>query len=310
MRSARAEAPPSPAAASPALAGPLAAWAARVSRRLPELIPPASQRPEPVHQAMQYALTGAGKRVRPVLTLAVADLFGCRSEPVLDLACAVEMVHACSLVLDDLPAMDDAALRRGRPTVHRVYGESVALLAALALLNRAYALVAEAAHRLALRRYTTEDVVHHLSAAIGSDGLIGGQALDLLASPEETSLDVLEYIHSHKTGALFMAAGELGAMAAEARRRDLEVIARFAKNLGLAFQIADDLLDVLGTPEETGKDTGKDAEKVTFVKLLGVPGAQALAAELLGFAVDSLAPLGRKADPLRELVRFVQHRSR
>jgi geranylgeranyl diphosphate synthase, type II len=311
VKLARAEAPPpSPAAASSALAGPLAAWAARVSRRLPELIPPSSQRPEPVHQAMQYALTGAGKRVRPVLTLAVADLFGCRSEPVLDLACAVEMVHACSLILDDLPSMDDAALRRGRPTVHRVYGESVALLAALALLNRAYALVAEAAHRLALRRYTTEDVVHHLAAAIGSDGLIGGQALDLLASPEEMSLDVLEYIHSHKTGALFMAAGELGAMAAEARRRDLEVIARFAKNLGLAFQIADDLLDVLGTPEETGKDTGKDEGKVTFVKLLGVPGAQALAAELLGFAVDSLAPLGRKADPLRDLVKFVQHRSR
>jgi len=296
-------------AAPSALAGPLAVWAARVNRRLPELLPPATARPEPVHQAMHYALTGAGKRVRPVLTLAVADLFGCRSEPVLDLACAVEMVHACSLVLDDLPAMDDAALRRGRPTVHRVFGESVALLAALALLNRAYALVAEAATRLALRRYTTEDVVHHLAAAIGSDGLIGGQALDLLASPEEMNLDVLEYIHSHKTGALFMAAGEMGAMAAEARRRDLEVIARFAKNLGLAFQISDDLLDVLGTPEETGKDTGKDAGKVTFVKLLGVPGAQALAGELLGFAVDSLAPLGRRADPLRDLVKFVQHRS-
>jgi geranylgeranyl diphosphate synthase, type II len=296
-------------AAPSALAGPLAVWAARVNRRLPELLPPATARPEPVHQAMHYALTGAGKRVRPVLTLAVADLFGCRSEPVLDLACAVEMVHACSLVLDDLPAMDDAALRRGRPTVHRVFGESVALLAALALLNRAYALVAEAATRLALRRYTTEDVVHHLAAAIGSDGLIGGQALDLLAKPEEMNLDVLEYIHSHKTGALFMAAGELGAMAAEARRRDLEVIARFAKNLGLAFQISDDLLDVLGTPEETGKDVGKDAGKVTFVKLLGIPGAQALAGELLGFAVDSLAPLGRKADPLRDLVKFVQHRS-
>ena len=296
-------------AAPSALAGPLAVWAARVNRRLSELLPPATARPEPVHQAMHYALTGAGKRVRPVLTLAVADLFGCRSEPVLDLACAVEMVHACSLVLDDLPAMDDAALRRGRPTVHRAFGESVALLAALGLLNRAYALVAEAATRLALRRYTTEDVVHHLAAAIGSDGLIGGQALDLLAKPEEMNLDVLEYIHSHKTGALFMAAGELGAMAAEARRRDLEVIARFAKNLGLAFQISDDLLDVLGTPEETGKDVGKDAGKVTFVKLLGVPGAQALADELLGFAVDSLAPLGRKADPLRDLVKFVQHRS-
>jgi geranylgeranyl diphosphate synthase type II len=304
---------PGPLPASPphpaVLGGRLADWAARVDGRLPELLPPAGARPEPVHQAMRYALTGAGKRVRPALTLAVADLCGARSGPVLDLACAVEMVHACSLVLDDLPSMDDAALRRGRPTVHRVFGESVALLAALALLNRAYALVAEAAHRLSLRRYTTEDVVHHLAAAIGSDGLIGGQALDLLTRPEEMSLDVLEYIHSHKTGALFMAAGELGAMAADARRRDLEVIARYAKNLGLAFQISDDLLDVLGTPEETGKDTGKDETKVTFVKLLGVAGAQALAAELLGFAVDSLAPLGRKADTLRELARFVQHRS-
>src|SRR6476659_7222066 len=281
-----------PTAAPTVLGGRLAAWAERVHRHLPGLLPPPTARPEPVHQAMHYALTGAGKRVRPVLTLAVADLFGVRSEPVLDLACAVEMVHACSLVLDDLPAMDDAALRRGRPTVHRAFGESVALLAALGLLNRAYALVAAAAHRLSLRRYTTDDVVHHL------------------AKPEEMNLDGLEYIHSHKTGALFMAAGELGAMAADAKRKDLEVIARYAKNLGLAFQIADDLLDVLGTPEVTGKDTGKDEGKVTFVRLLGVEGAQSLAAELLGFAVDSLAPLGRKAEPLRELAVFVQHRSR
>lgn len=292
------------------LAGTLANLAGRVNRRLPELLPAPEARPEPVHRAMHYALTGAGKRVRPVLTLAVAELFGERGDPVLDIACAVEMVHACSLVLDDLPQMDDAQLRRGRPTVHRAFGESVALLAALGLLNRAYALVAEAANRLSLRRYTAEDMIHHLAAAIGSDGLIGGQALDLLTEPEELSLDTLEYIHSHKTGALFMAAGELGAMAADARRRDLEVIARYAKNLGLAFQIADDLLDVLGTPEETGKDTGKDADKVTFVRLLGVEGAQALEAELLGFAVESLMPLGRKADSLREIAHFVQKRSR
>jgi geranylgeranyl diphosphate synthase type II len=257
---------------------------------------------------MAYALTGKGKRVRPVLTLAVAEIFGKSSAPVLDLACAVEMVHACSLVLDDLPAMDDAALRRGRPTVHRAFGEAVALLAALALLNRAYALAAASAQRLALARYTGEDLIHHLAAAIGSHGLIGGQALDLLSRPEEVDLDRLEYIHSHKTGALFMAAAELGAMAADARRRDLEVVSRYAKNLGLAFQISDDLLDVLATPEETGKDTGQDAAKVTFVKLLGVEGAQTLADELLGFAVASLEPLGRKADPLRELAAFVSRR--
>jgi geranylgeranyl pyrophosphate synthase len=295
-----------------ALDGGLAALAERVNRRLPELLPAAEQRPEAVHRAMLYALTGAGKRIRPVLTLAVAELFGAASAggAVLDLACAVEMVHACSLVLDDLPAMDDAALRRGRPTLHLAFGENVALLAALALLNRAYALVAESAHRLALKRYTAEDMVHHLAAAIGSEGLIGGQALDLLAAPGDASLELLEYIHSHKTGALFMAAGELGAMAVDARRRDLESVARFAKNLGLAFQISDDLLDVLGTAASTGKDVHRDAAKVTFVKLLGVPGAQALAAELLGFADESLAPFGRKAAPLRALARFVQHRSR
>ncbi len=298
------------APAGAALAGGLAALVERVDRRLPQLLPPADQRPEPVHRAMHYALTGAGKRVRPVLTLAVAELFGARVEAVLDLACAVEMVHACSLVLDDLPCMDDAALRRGRPTVHRAFGENVALLAALALLNRAYALVAESAHHLSLKRYTSEDMVHHLAAAIGSEGLIGGQALDLLAAPDDLDLEVLEFIHSHKTGALFMAAGELGAMAADARRRDLTLVARFAKNLGLAFQISDDLLDVVGSVESTGKDVHHDEGKVTFVKLLGLDGAQSLAAELLGFAVQSLDPLGRKGDPLRTLARFVQHRTR
>lgn len=317
--------------AAPALDGVdggLAALAERVNRRLPDLLPPAEQRPEAVHRAMRYALTGAGKRVRPVLTLAVAELFGgalfahaantgnadlagtAAGGAVLDLACAVEMVHACSLVLDDLPSMDDAALRRGRPTVHLEFGENVALLAALALLNRAYALVAESAHHLALKRYTAEDMVHHLAAAIGSEGLIGGQALDLLAAPGDSSLELLEYIHSHKTGALFMAAGELGAMAVDARRRDLESVARYAKNLGLAFQISDDVLDVLGTAATIGKDVHQDDAKTTFVKLLGVPGAQALAAELLGFAEESLAPFGRKAAPLRALARFVQHRSR
>jgi geranylgeranyl diphosphate synthase type II len=284
--------------------------AGAVDARLPELLPPATERPRRVHAAMRDALTGEGKRVRPVLTLAVAGIFGGSGEAVLDLACAVEMVHACSLVLDDLPAMDNATMRRGRPALHRTYGEDVAILAALALLNRAYALVAESAQRLGLRRYTAEDLVHHLAAAIGSGGLIGGQALDLLSRPEELDLDLLEYIHSHKTGALFMAAGELGAMAAGARRKELEIIARFAKNLGLAFQIADDLLDVLGSVAETGKDTGQDVGKVTFVKLLGVAGAQALAAELLGFAVASLEPLGRRADPLRALASFVQNRSR
>jgi geranylgeranyl diphosphate synthase type II len=285
-----------------------------VDARLPELLPPVEERPRRVHEAMRYALTSPGKRLRPALTLAVAELLSrpgaAAREPVLDLACAVEMVHACSLVFDDLPAQDDAALRRGRPTLHRGFGEDVAQLAGLALLSRAYAVVAAAGQRLALGRYTVEDMIHHLAEAIGTGGLIGGQALDLHTPPEELDLDRLEYIHSHKTGALFIAAGELGAMAVDARRRDLEAITRYAKNLGLAFQISDDLLDVLGTPEVTGKDSHQDAGKVTFVKLLGIEGARTLAGELLDFAVASLAPLGRRAELLRQLAAFVRDRGR
>lgn len=280
-----------------------------VEARLPDLLPSPDRQPTAVHEAMHYALTSPGKRLRPVLTLAVAEIFGARPKEHLDLACTVEMVHAASLILDDLPSMDDAALRRGRPTTHRKFGEATALLASFGLLNRAFSLLADRGQRLKLRRYSTEDMVHHLADAIGSSGLIGGQALDLASQPEDLDLERLEFIHSHKTGALFLAAGELGAMAADARRRDLEMISRYAKNLGLAFQITDDLLDVLATPEETGKDGHQDEARVTFVKLLGVGGAQALAAELLDFAVESLSPMGRKGDPLRSIARFVAGRN-
>jgi geranylgeranyl diphosphate synthase type II len=277
-----------------------------VERRLPELLPDGQLRPEEVHRAMGYAALGSGKRLRPVLTLAVAEMFGGgESEAVVDLACAVEFVHACSLVLDDLPSMDDAELRRGRPTTHRAFGEDVAILASFALLTRAFQVASDAGQRLGITRYAPEDLVHHLAEAIGTAGLVGGQALDLGSDPGELDLERLEYIHSHKTGALFLAAAELGAMAADARRRDLETVGRYAKNLGLAFQIEDDLLDVLATPEETGKDVRKDAGKVTFVTLLGVDGARALADELLEFAVESLEPLGRRAELLRALAEFV-----
>ncbi|QQR75694.1 MAG: polyprenyl synthetase family protein [Holophagales bacterium] len=297
--------------AAPDLGPYLAALAERVERRLGERLPRAEDRPKSVHAAMRYAATGPGKRLRPVLTLAVGEMLGGgRDAAAEDLAVAVELVHASSLVLDDLPAMDDADRRRGRATTHKVFGEAIALLAAFGLLNRAFALVAEAGQRLRLSRYTPEDLVHHLALAIGSEGLIGGQALDLEAVAGPPALERLEYIHSHKTGALFLAAAELGAMAADARRRDLEAVGAYAKNLGLAFQITDDLVDVLSTPEEAGKDTGKDVGKVTFVGLLGVDGARALAAELLDFAVAALEPLGRRADPLRVLARYVLGRRR
>jgi geranylgeranyl pyrophosphate synthase len=283
----------------------LAGWAEVVERRLPQLLPPADQRPERVHAAMRYALLAPGKRLRPILTLVVADLFGRRDQAVADVACAVEMVHACSLVLDDLPSMDDARLRRGRPTTHLEFDEATAILAAFALFNRAYALVAEAGEALRPRRYSTADMAHHLAQAIGSEGLVGGQALDLEVPVGDVTLERLEFVHSHKTGALFLAAAELGAMAADARRADLERVSRYAKNLGLAFQITDDLLDVEGEAATVGKDVGQDRTKVTFVTLLGVEGARRLAAELLTFAEQAVEPLGRRAAPLHEIARVV-----
>ncbi len=284
----------------------LAAWADRVNERLHQLLPGESTVPPQVHQAERYAVLGPGKRLRPVVTLAVAETLGVwQLDPVVDLGCAVELVHASSLILDDLPCMDNATLRRGRPTVHLAFGEDMALLAAYELLARAFGLVAEAVPQIRNLRHGTEEFVHVLAQAIGSQGLVGGQALDLRSRPEEASLELLETIHSRKTGALFLAAAELGALAANARRREREAVQAYAKNLGLAFQIVDDLLDVLASPEATGKDAHQDQDKVTFVALLGIEGARSLAQDLLDCASDALVPLGAAAEPLRLLVERV-----
>jgi geranylgeranyl diphosphate synthase, type II len=255
---------------------------------------------------MRYAALAPGKRIRPTLTLATAEMFGADGDPALDLACAVELVHACSLVLDDLPSMDDAKLRRGRRTTHLEFGEDIAILAAFALLDRGYELVAEAAEALRLARYSASDLVHHLTRSVGTAGLVGGQALDLAGRPGSATLADLESIHSKKTGALFVAAAELGAMCGDAKRKDLEAIASFAKNLGLAFQIEDDLVDATATSAESGKDERQDTNRATFVGLLGIDGAAALADELLDFAEASLAPFGRRAEPLRGLAERVR----
>lgn len=289
----------------------LARLAERVDRRLWTLLPSENEPPRSVHRAMRYAVTGAGKRLRPVFTLAVGAMFGAPPAPTLDLACAVEMIHACSLVLDDLPVMDDATLRRGRPTVHRVFNDSVALLASYGLLNRAFALVAESARTLPLEHHTAADLVTCVTAAIGSEGLIGGQALDL-ESRNGSPLDqaAVTTIHQRKTGALFAAAAELGALAADVSAEELKVVRRFAGGLGLAFQVADDLLDALADADEAGKDVGQDAGKASFVGLLGVDGARRFAGEVLDRADLILLPLGSRARLLQELTGLVRHQVR
>jgi geranylgeranyl diphosphate synthase type II len=238
------------------------------------------------------------------LTLLCAELCAGTSARALPAAAAIEMVHASSLILDDLPSMDDAPLRRGRPTNHREFGEAIAILAAFALLNGAFGSVARAYEPgLAAR------LASLMADSIGLDGLVGGQAADLLATDKQIDFEMLERIHRHKTGALFVAAATSGALTAGGGNDAIASLSAYAKNLGLAFQIIDDLLDVEGDPTETGKAVREDARKTTFVSFSGVSGARQLARELCDTANLALQPFGRRADRLRELSDFVAARS-
>lgn len=257
-----------------------------------------------VERSMSYTVLAPSKRVRPVLTLLCAELCGGTVAGALPAAAAMELIHASSLMLDDLPSMDDAPLRRGRPANHLEFGEAIAILAAFGLLNLAFGTVARAYEPALAAR-----LMALMSDAVGSHGLIGGQAADLLATERQIDFEMLERIHRGKTGALFSAAATAGGVTAGAPPEAIGSLAAFAKNLGLAFQIIDDLLDVAGDPAQTGKALRADAKKTTFVSFGGVAGARQLAMELCDTANLALAPFGRRADRLRELSAFVAGRS-
>jgi geranylgeranyl diphosphate synthase type II len=266
--------------------------------------------PAPLEPVLRAALVSSGKRVRGILALAVGESVGARAEKLVDAAAAIEMIHASSLILDDLPAMDNAEMRRGVPTLHRQFGEDLAILAAVALLNHAYAHVIDCHVLMSPRRWRVQEVVDRVVAAVGWNGTIAGEAVDLHSEGSKLDFDTLEFIHSRKTGALFVAAAALGGMLADIHPAPLQRVEVFAKNLGLAFQITDDVLDVTGDAQQLGKDVGKDEEKLTFVKLAGLEGAKKLSAELVDTAVDAVKPLGAAAAPLRELAAIVRDRVR
>lgn len=261
-----------------------------------------SNTPDPVQQAMAYTLLAPSKRVRAVLVHLAADVCG-NGAHATPAATAVECIHASSLILDDLPSMDDAPLRRGRPSCHIAHGEAIAILASVGLLNLAYAHLAQAYPAPLAQRVT-----RLYTEAVGLDGLIGGQAEDVLATGATLDFDTLERIHRRKTGVLFSAAAQAGAVSAGANDAAIASLAAYAKNLGLAFQIVDDLLDVVGTEAETGKAVRADARKTTFVSFAGINGARDLAAELCATAERALDPFGARADGLRTLARFVAAR--
>jgi len=278
-----------------------AAYQTLVKTELDRLIPDDGTM---VSRSMGYTVRAPSKRVRPVLTLLAAELCGGTTTHAITAAAVMELVHASSLILDDLPSMDDAPLRRGQKANHLEFGEAISILAAFGLLNLAYGTLARTYEPAICARLVTI-----LSEAVGGDGLIGGQAADLLATDQQISFETLERIHRGKTGALFSAAATAGAVVSGAPSDITRSLSAYAKNLGLAFQIIDDLLDVDGNPVETGKAIREDLKKTTFVSFSGIQGARQLALELCQTADRALEPFGKRADRLRELSQFVAGRS-
>ncbi len=281
-----------------------------VDAYLQKVVPPPERFPRPLFEAMRYSLFAGGKRIRPALAFGAAEAAGGEAGAALPFAAALEMIHTYSLIHDDLPAMDDDDLRRGKPTSHRVYGEGIAILAGDALLTDAFWVLTRPE---VLAEHPAERVVRAvevIARAAGSPGMVAGQALDLVCEGRAVDLATVEFLHVHKTGALIRAATVVGGLAAGAAEADLERLGRYAERLGLAFQIADDVLDVEGTTEELGKPAGSDQgrSKATYPAVVGLEEAKVRARELMGEALECLDPFGERAEPLRALARFVVER--
>ncbi|HUW54305.1 MAG TPA: farnesyl diphosphate synthase [Rhodanobacter sp.] len=288
----------------------LQALIVRAEHALDRSLPPVAQPPTELHRAMRYAVLGGGKRLRPLLVYATAHALGEDGRSLDAPACAVELIHAYSLVHDDLPAMDDDALRRGRPTCHIVFGEAMAILAGDALQALAFEILADETGR------TTDAAIgmamlRSLSRACGAEGMAGGQALDLAAVGRPLTLAELEHMHACKTGALIRASVQLGALASGADAATRDTLDRYADAVGLAFQVRDDILDVEGESAVIGKTAGKDAaaDKPTFPSIIGLDASRARLTELTDLALAAIAPLGSRASLLAELARYAAQRA-
>lgn len=280
----------------------------RVDARLAQLVPSETTRPETLHAAMRYSCLAPGKRIRPVLLLVCAEAVGGSVEDALDAACAVEMVHAFSLIHDDLPAIDNDDLRRGLPTCHVKFGEAMAILAGDAL----FALAFQALGSASAPGDRIVQAVQVLSRATGSDGLVGGEVVDVLSERQMVSVDTLDFIHTRKTGALIAAACEIGGLLGGGTEADLEALRCYGRHIGLAFQIADDLLNELSTAEQLGKAVGTDRErqKATYPAIHGVDRARATALEHAEAAQECARRLRRNVDVLVGLATFTVERTK
>jgi len=296
--------------ASPDEREPLEAWlirqAERVEEGLDRFVPAESAEPRVLHRAMRYSLLAGGKRMRPALCIAAGEIFDAPDDDVLRAGCAIEMIHTYSLIHDDLPSMDDDDLRRGRPTCHKVFGEALAILAGDALLTRAFEVLAGSTDPDGAERRLA--ILAEIAAAAGTPfGMVAGQVFDIEGGHRATSESQLDRLHAAKTGAMLTVSVVAGARCGGAPDDDLERLRVYGRSVGLAFQIADDLLDVTGTPEELGKTPGKDAAagKATYPAVYGLEASRARARSLVETALDVLQPFGERAERLREIACFV-----
>jgi len=263
-----------------------------------------------IWRAMRYGLFPGGKRIRPILTLAVGELFGAKQEDLLPFACAIEMIHGYSLIHDDLPALDDDDLRRGAPTAHKVFGEGTALLAGDGLLTEAFRLMSAPSAVRAPSADLALDLIQEIAHAVGGAGLVGGQAADLEAEDQEADLATVEYIHVRKTGALIHAAVRVGARLAGAKPADLRRISRYGEYLGLSFQIADDLLDHDGAAPDRRSESGrKERRKATYPSIVGAAQTRRRLQELADQSLKQLNSFGVEAEPLRALTCYLARRA-
>jgi geranylgeranyl diphosphate synthase type II len=281
-----------------------------IDKALEKLVPQAGIFPPSIHEAIRYSLFAGGKRVRPILAIAAAEALGAKTAELLPIAGSLELIHTYSLIHDDLPAMDDDDLRRGRATCHKVYGEAIAILAGDGLLNMAFEVLSDRRRFKAVPAPRLVDIIREISTASGVYGMVGGQVVDIESEGKDIDFPTLEYIHTHKTGALIRASVRVGALYARAGKRQFMALTHYGEMVGLAFQIADDILDITGKREETGKDTGSDLKKgkQTFPSFYGLEESRKRAAEVADRAVRSLQGFGRSADPLRELAKYIVNR--
>jgi geranylgeranyl diphosphate synthase type II len=280
-----------------------------VNHALDRLVPPASTKPQTIHKAMRYSLFAGGKRMRPALCLAAAEACRGRESDAMPLACAVECIHTYSLIHDDLPAMDDDDYRRGKLTSHKVFGEGIAILAGDALLTQAFEIAAQGK---SWPRYSHRAIVLELTRAAGSLQLIAGQVADLEAEGKAVPAKQLQFIHERKTSALLCCAVRLGGMSANCGAVELKALTEFGYNVGLAFQVIDDILDVTQSSEQLGKTAGKDtaARKATYPAIVGLDRSRAIARRLTQRAFDALTPFKGKAAALEALAKFLLERQK